>query len=498
MLKYSRLCLIVLVLILLNKPPVLSGEDIIAGGEKGPYRRLFLDPLTIEKQTGLDRIFHSAEKSSGNPVLKGDKPWETEGAAGPYLYGTVLRDKGKFRMWYHFINKGYKNGYAESEDGIHWNKPNLGIVEFNGSKDNNIFLGVTQDPEENPPRKERGQCHNASVIKRTWIEDDDKRYILFCHGEDYQEVRAAFSSDGLHWDFVPETAENGLFESSDVVNFFYDPYETRYVSTWKGATRRGRSVGIAFSDDGLNWRKPLDRPVFTADDLDPPATQIYGMPVFAYQGIYIGMPWIYHAKPHYPPEMYMSREEAESESPCTMDVQLAWSHDLINWTRPPERKAFIPRGSEGDFDSEMIFTARKPVVVDDKLYLYYGGFDVAHNKISGGRGAIGLATLRLDGFCSMRAGDDAGNLITKREMMKKPKIVINAKTGEGGFVKAEIRDPENNVIPGFSVEDCVPFEGDEVEHILRWKSEKFPENQQNSLKKIRFYLKNADIYSYSP
>src|SRR5262249_50021155 len=152
---------------------------------------------------------------------------------GPYLYGTVLRDAGKLRMWYHFTEGGYRNGYAESTDGIHWVKPNLGIVDFHGSKANNIVAG------------ERNQCHNPSVILRPLPPGDRERYALFCFGADYSKVRAAFSPDGLHWNFAPETAKNGLFESSDVVNFFYDPYKQRYAATWKGATRRGRSVGIA-------------------------------------------------------------------------------------------------------------------------------------------------------------------------------------------------------------------------------------------------------------
>ena len=81
-----------------------------------------------------------------------------------------------------------------------------------------------------------------------------------------------------------------------MVNFAYDPYHTRYFATWKTRNRRGRAVGVAWSDDGLTWSKPIDGPVFVADDLDPDTTQIYGMPAFAYQGLYIGLPWIYNAR----------------------------------------------------------------------------------------------------------------------------------------------------------------------------------------------------------
>lgn len=478
-------------------PTRLPGpQDLMVGGEQGPFRRLFLDALTIDSQHGLERVFHPCDKYPGNPLILGDTPWESKGS-GPYLYGTVMWDGAKLRMWYHFINRGYKNAYAESQDGIHWTKPSLGLIEQNGSTDNNLFLTVTDDPNENPPRKARGQCHNPSVIKRPWIEDQQQRYALFCYGADYDKVRAAFSPDGLRWTFAPSTARQGLFESSDVVNFFHDPYRHRYVATWKGSTRRGRSVGIATSEDGLQWEKPAATPIFTADDLDPPETQIYGMPVFPYQGMYVGLPWIYHAKPHYPAEMLLTREQAEQESDGTMDVQLAWSWDLLNWTRPAPRKSFLPRGTEGTFDSGMIYTARAPVVVDDTLYFYYGGFDGRHDTPPF-HGAIGLATLRLDGFCSMRPTKQEGWLITRREQLEVPKILINARTSSDGHITAELLDLEHNVLPGFSARDCIPFIGDAVRHTLRWRTKQLPEGQANTALKIRFVLQNADLYSYLP
>jgi len=226
-------------------------KDMIVGSESGPYRRLFLDALAIEKQSGIQRIFHQCEKYKGNPVITADTPWEI-GGSGPYLYGTVMWDQNKLHLWYHFIQGGYRNAYAESIDGIHWTKPKLGIIEYNNSKENNMFITVTQDPDENPPRKNRGQCHNPNVIVRPWIENQQERYVLFCYGADYDKVRVAFSHDGLHWKFVPETAKNGLFESSDVVNFFYDLYQNRYVATW---TDPLVSLYQRMCLAGKSWRK---------------------------------------------------------------------------------------------------------------------------------------------------------------------------------------------------------------------------------------------------
>ena len=472
-------------------------DDLLAGPAKGPWRRLFLDAMVVERQEGLTRVFHDAEKHPANPVLRRDKPWEG-GASypGPYLYGTVMWDEGKLRMWYHTHASGYLNCYAESTDGVTWTKPNLGLRDFFRSKDNNLFLTVTQDPDEKPPTKSAGQCHNPGVIKRPGEKDPQKRYALFCYGADYGHARVAFSPDGLRWTFAPETAAKGLLASGDVLNFFFDPYNSRYVATWKTANRRGRAVGMAWSPDGLKWTKPVEGPLFVADDLDPDATQIYGMPVFPYQGLYIGLPWIYNAR-WFKSGVYTNKRlyEAEKDSPCTMDVQLAWSWDLLNWTRPPARAPFIRRGKPGEFDCGMIYTARAPVQVGDRLCFYYGGFNGPHNDPKSSAN-IGLATLRLDGFCSMRAGEREGWLISRREQMGQPQVVINAKTGAEGCVAAELLDSDGKVLPGFSRDDCARFRGDSIRHVLKWKAGHFEPSQGDGGKKIRFILRNADLFSY--
>ena len=110
----------------------------------------------------------------------------------------------------------------------------------------------------------------------------------------------------------------------------------------------------------------------------------------------------------------------------------------------------------------------------------------------------GIAVMRLDGFCSLCAGDNEGWLISRREVFRTPRVRINAKTGSGGFIEAELLDRDNRVIPGFSRQDCVRFQGDSVRGTLKWKTKSFPEKWRNPDKKIRFYIKNADLYSYLP
>ncbi|MDH7601031.1 MAG: hypothetical protein QHI38_02680 [Armatimonadota bacterium] len=455
---------------------------------KWPFKRLFLDAMVVEESDGLQRVFHAAEKHPANPIIVRDKPWE---GWGPYVYGTVMWDEGKLKMWYQVINPDPKIHacalYAESTDGIHWTKPNLGIVSCLGSTENNVFA--------------EWECAIPSVMKLANPDSADNQWAVYSYGREYGP-HVAFSRDGLRFRWFEKPEYVKLFETSDVVNFFYDPYHGRYVCTYKCCNRRHRAVGIALSNDGIKWYKPIEGAVFGADDLDPDPTQIYGMPVFCYQGCYIGLPWIYHARwikygtYTSPKVMY----EAQEGSPCTVDVQLAWSWDLIGWTRTPKREPFISLGKQNvDWDWGMIYTARAPVVVDDKLYFYYGGFDRLHDAdFDKVRGAIGLATLRLDGFCSMRASSKEGWMISRREVFNTPCVTINARTASDGYVVAELLDRYNNVIPGFSRAECVPFVGDSLNHMLRWRTERFPTDMLDKDKKVKFYLRKADLYSYLP
>ncbi|MDI6828632.1 MAG: hypothetical protein QME62_09130 [Armatimonadota bacterium] len=463
----------------MDKDPMRTDavEDILAGPQ--PWRRLFLDAMVVEESKGLKRVFHSAEKFEGNPILKHEKPWEGDGVC---VGGTIMWMGGKLTMRYRCWGKNavHHACYAESTDGINWERPNLGMVEYDGSKNNNIL-----------------PYGNGCIIKVRKPKSKEEQWAMFSYHRE-KNATVVFSEDTFNWRW--DKQKTNLFKTSDVVKFFYDPFEDRYVATYKTPNRRHRAVGIALSKDCLNWYKPYEGAIVGADDLDPDATQFYGMPVFPYQGLYIGLPWIYHARwikyGNYesPKQMY----EAQEGSPRTVDVQLAWSWNLIQWTRTPERKPFIALGPKGKWDWGMIYTARNPVIVGDKLYFYYYGCDNIHDIVDDVRCNIGLATLRIDGFCSMRAGEKEGWFISRREVFETPQVIINAKVRTGGYIQAELLDRWNRILPGFSRQECVPFDGDSVKHVMGWKTKTFPADLQDADKKIRFYLKNADIYSYLP
>lgn len=115
----------------------ITGFDDLAGRTRFP----FLDTRQVRDIQGAELRFHAAIKH-GDPVVVADRPWEL----GTHLNGSVHHDGRRFRMWYEPIPPaGERQGkpyyvvcYAESSDGIHWEKPELGVTEIQGTRKNNL------------------------------------------------------------------------------------------------------------------------------------------------------------------------------------------------------------------------------------------------------------------------------------------------------------------------------------------------------------------------
>src|SRR5262249_42356966 len=137
----------------------------------GHARQLFLDDRLIASSRGLRRVWHSAEKFAGNPVLRREKPWE---GSGPYTYGTVLFDAQArtFKLWYNcYVGQrpDYWVCHATSADGIHWTRPALNVVSDPRLRPgNNVVLLGSGLPDYR-------QCLSPSVLYRPRERDPQRR-----------------------------------------------------------------------------------------------------------------------------------------------------------------------------------------------------------------------------------------------------------------------------------------------------------------------------------
>lgn len=464
-------------------------------------RQLFLDDAIIASREGVSRQLHQPRKFAGNPVLRAaDKPWQTFRAQ---VYGTVLYfpEERLFKMWYlaaprfPWEEPGKKDGrtvcpnfqftaYAESKDAVHWRLPSLGLVNYDGSTDNNICKLATECAE------------GIAVVYDAQATNPDRRYKAFYweHSVPYQGspvktihgMSVAFSRDGKLWREHPQNPV--IDQSSDSgQQAFWDPDRKVFRALGRFGAG-GRRVAMSTSKDFSRWSP--SRLVIAADAEDGAGVQIYGMGTTFYEGCFIGLPWMYH--------------QGSTEQ---IDVELAISRDCVNWRRVADRGVFIPNGKPGEWDAGMIFTASQPLqTVGDRIFIYYTGIQGNHvyniRKLAQpgdgdyeqhrrrGTASIGLATIRRDGFVSMRAGAREGNLVTREFTWPADRqlhVNCDASLVDSGRLEVDVLAPDLKPIIASTT-----IRGDKSSHRVQFDA-KQPSGRRV---RLRFRLASADLYSF--
>lgn len=247
-------------------------------------------------------------------------------------------------------------------------------------------------------------------------------------------------------------------------------------------------MGFSTTADFENW--PATKLVLAPDEFDDrwvtadshkkAHTDFYGMSGFAYESMYIGFLWVFQIT------------DGGNDGPIF--VELVTSQDGEHWKRQENpRPPILPLGSDGSWDDGMVFTPNHPLVQDGLIKLYYGGFDVTHGS-GGGNAAIGLATLRKDGFASLHAGPQEGSLTTKPFVSDAGSLFVNY-LAKAGSLRAEILDQQGSVVPGYSRSDCIELTDDSIEAKIAWRyHDHLPETDGPI--QIRFTLRDASLYSY--
>ena len=458
-----------------------------------PNRQLFLDMREVTRIERLHRRVHQPVRHPGNPILRGENPWEKMAS----LYGTVLRDPsdGRFKMWYltipeagEWLQVRGRNvlgnitllGYATSDDGVHWKKPRLDQVDIDGSAANNIVeIGRTN-------------CEGIAVLYDEHDPDPARRYKGFYweHGgvDTYKEWKGktiwgegkgdgmwmSFSADGVHW---TDCGSNPVIAmgSDSTQSLVWDPKIEKYVAYGRMGAG-GRKVARSTSGDAVHFEAP--ELVFAADEWDEEGTQFYGMPLNIYEGVYVGMVWVY-------------REGVDG----TIDTSLATSRDGITWERVLDRQTFLSLGAEGGWEDGMARVTQNFIVVGDEIYLYYGGVQGAHigqkfKSVERTRQPmLGLATLRRDGFVSVEAGAEEGFLLTQPLAIEGEVLHLNLDCRGG--VRVELTDDTGVPLEGYATELGA---GDYTGVKLQFNAPLAALSQRQV--RLRIALRDANLYSY--
>jgi hypothetical protein len=210
----------------------------------------------------------------------------------------------------------------------------------------------------------------------------------------------------------------------------------------------------------------------------------------SYHGVHLGFLCHYHTdlqgKAHPVNKAAMSG---------TIDVYLASSRDTVTWQRVDRTQAFVPLGSLGSFDSGMIFLTSM-VEFEDKLYFYYGGWNVGHALFPQGEEAIGMGTLRLDGFVSIEAEGKEGALTTKPFVLEGDGLEVNVDAGKG-TLRVEVLDREGKSVPGWTRRECRPIQTDGLRQRVMWGKGKTLSTLRGKPVQLRFYLtEGAKLYAF--
>lgn len=454
----------------------------------GSRLELFVDDYLIDRMDGAQLQLHSPIRAE--TMLKFDRPWE-----GPTTgYFTVINDHGSYRLYYRGAGHNPANNdrhsaqapmtecYAESRDGIHWTRPNLGLVEFGGSKANNIILlgqdalSFTPFLDDNPATAPNERYKATAGTKVPGV----KGYALVGYT----------SPDGIRWtrlgdySIIPDTTVNA-FDTQNVV--FWDTIRKKYVAFYRAMKGGTRWTKIAESADFAHW--PADS-IRWFDYGNVPMEQLYTSAARPYERaphIYVGFPDRYvphRTSPQQPDKknfgindpIFMSSRDGVHWDRRFLESFLRPGRDPLNWT---DRNNYVANG--------LLQTA------PDELSLYYT------QNYRSPTAHLRRGVLRLDGMVSVNAGSRGGELVTKPFIYQGDTLVLNFETSAVGSIRLELQDARGNPISGYELENFPPLWGDQIEHPVVWTANP---TWGTSLKKLeglpirlRVVLRDADLYS---
>jgi hypothetical protein len=465
----------------------------------GSTRQLFLDDWIIAESTNVARQPGEVLKYPGNPIIKRDKPWD-RGRCD--LYGSAVYNPSTKLLQVFYSAVSMPGGHddrlalAVSKDmGKTWTKPGFGQISFNGRKHNNLVLNpavgcylcgpaVFLDTRESNAAKRykmfTSEWNGVNRVKAdgfTWA--DPK--VQTPQSPSKAGMYVAYSPDGIHWT-RPSTEPFSRLVSDTEHSVFWDARLGKYVAyvrAWPGSSFPGgpRSVGRMESNDFATWSEP--KLVFQTN------REIYSMGVTPYQDIYIGTPWIFDAS-------------AAGDNPTkpVMWPELAVSRDGIAWSQPFARHPLVPTGPPGSADAAQIRMSSSLVVLDDKIILIYGQTDRGH--VADMRVDVGMATMRLDGFASMVAGDRQGTLRTKPFVLSGDRLFINAATdtAKDGSIRVAVLDESGSPIAGFGGARSEPITGDGIHLPVVWQQGASLEQLAGQTVRLEFQMRSASLFSF--
>ncbi len=447
----------------------------------GSNLELFVDHHIIERLDGAAlRLHHPTPREA---VLKFDAPWEGAGCG----YVTIILDGGKYRLYYRGLPANNADGspaestcYAESDDGIHFTKPNLGLFEVNGTRNNNVILSGFEP-----------LSHNfAPFLDSNPTAKPDERYKALAGISQNGGLVPFVSPDGIHWRKLRETPviTKGAFDSQNVG--FWSESEKCYVSYFRYFTADNfRSIKRSTSKDFLNWTEPVEMTFG-----DTPREHLYTnqtRPYFRAPHIYIATAarFMQGRRVLTDAQAVALGADAQIARDCSDTVLMTTrggsvydrtfmesfvrpGMGLENWTTRSNYPAcgVVPTG-----EAEM------------SMYVQRNYEQPTHY--------LQRLSMRIDGFASVNAPYAGGTMLTKPLLFSGTVLHINYSTSAAGSIKVELLDETGTPLPGYEAANADEIIGDEISRTVTWNSKSGLAPLSGKPVRVRFLMKDADLYS---
>ena len=465
----------------------------------GSCRELFVDDYLIDTLDGTALKLH--EPRAAGVALAYEEPWEDWVCS----YTTVLRDGDIYRMYYRGRIAGSWTGYAESNDGIHWTKPRLGLVEFDGSTANNIILNsaVTFFPFlDTRPGVPAAERFKANGVARSGPEGGLVGYV---------------SADGMRWGKLQDepifssTAENA-FDSQNVM--FWSEAEQSYVLYARHMEGGPRATMRATSSDFRAWTSPTFM-TYSDTGTTTPSAHLYTnqtQPYFRAPHIYISLPGrIFFADVEHlvhPDDIVAAGQRTVSPElrqfhQQTLDQQLQdclgdYSDAVLLSTRAGSTRydftfleSFVRPGiglanwtTRNNYPA-CGFVQTSPTELSFYVHRHYGQRTRYLERM----------TLRLDGFASLHAPYASGQMRTRPLTFCGRELEINHSTSAAGSVRVELQYRDGTPLVGRSLADCVAMTGDCIDQVVHWRGANDLDDVSGQPIRLKFAMQDADLYS---
>ena len=447
-----------------------AGKSAIAIGSRV---EMFVDDWLIDRMSHL--TLELQEPVRREIVLTTDQPWEGRASA----YFTAFQDKDRIRLYYRGAIPDDSSDqqitcYAESADGVHFTRPNLGLVEFDGSTANNIiYRGV--------------EAHNFSpFLDQNPNAPADQRYKAL--GGFDGKLHAFTSADGVRWQRLQSdpVLTRSEFDSQNVA--FWDTNAGRYRCYSRGWTEPGyrgyRMIQSYTSSDFIHWDEAQPNRYRALDGTEP-------SPEHFYTNATLPCPGATHQLLAFPMRFVPDRTKlVDAPGTGVSDAMLLSSRDGVAWDRTFLEAWLRPGRDQHNWTHRSNMPAWGIVQTAPGEFSMYATehYDWPDHRLR-------RLTVRRHGFASVHAERKAGEFTTRPLSFEGDKLVLNYATSAAGSVQVEIQDADGQPIANYALADMKPLFGDELDAVAEWQSGSDLSPLTGETVRFRFVLSDADLFS---